>query len=226
MTGAAAISRAEFDGLPRLPLRRPTNWKPAVWRVETSDGPVVVKDVRHCRGFFERRFARWLLGRERRVLERLGVLAGTPRLLGSIDADAMVLSFVPGRALDAELFRRRPRDLLAQLRSLTDQLHARGIYHLDLHQRKNLLVDDDGRLHVIDFGAAVVPGRVAKALLGRLFRAIDHQAGFKFLARFTPDELTVDEARMVLRQRSLRRLWPFKTVSQSASLAARRRLQQ
>ena len=132
-----------------------------------------------------------------------------PRLLGQLDRDALVLSLVPGRTLDGDLFRARPRELFAQLSALIDSLHALGVFHLDLHQRKNLLVDENGRLGVVDFGAAVVLGPAARALLGGLMTRSDRHAPYKFLARFAPEELTPEEARAVLWQRRLRRLWPF-----------------
>jgi len=224
MNSTAPLTREALERLPRQPLRQPSPLKPAVWRVETPMGAVVVKDVRPC-GRLQRGIARWLLERERRVLERVGTLDGVPHLLGRIDRDAVVLSLVPGRPLDAALFGQRPRDLVAQLRELTEELHERGVFHLDLHQRKNLLVDDSGRLHVVDFGAAFALGPLARLLFGWLLGHVDRQAAYKYLARFTPEELTVDEARAVLRHRSLRRMWPFTPHGAAEGRAARRRLE-
>jgi len=217
------LTRSDLERLPRTSMGKPSAFKPAVWRVETPQGPLVVKDVRHS-GWATRWIARWLLGRERRVLERLAPLAGVPHLEGVIDADAIALTLLPGRTLTAELFKQDPRELVTQLFALTDQLHALGVFHLDLHQRRNLLVDEDGQLHLVDFGAAIAPGRLVRALLGRLLRHVDRQAAYKFLARFCPEELTDDEARAVLRQRSLRRLWPLSRPSRREEQAARRRL--
>jgi hypothetical protein len=203
-----SLSRSEYERLPRRLLSKPSRLKPSVWRVETPAGPVVVKDARACRGI-HRLVARWLLGRERRVLERIAAIEGVPRLLGQLDRDGLVLSLVPGRTLDGELFRAQPRHLIAQMNALIDGLHALGVFHLDMHQRKNLLVDDGGRLGVVDFGAAVALGPAARLLLGRTLAHSDRQAPFKYLARFAPEELTLAEARTVLWHRRLRKLWPF-----------------
>jgi len=223
MSSPGALTRSDLERLPRTPLREPSALKPSVWRVETAGGPLVVKDVRTS-GRTTRWIARWLMGRERRVLERLAPLEGVPHLEAVVDADAIALTCLPGRTLDAETFARRPRELAGQLAELTGRLHALGVFHLDLHQRKNLLVDDGGRLHLVDFGAALAPGPVVRTLLGPLLRAVDRQAATKYLARFAPDALTEEEARAVLRQRALRRLWPFSRPSRREGEAARRRL--
>ena len=202
------LTRSEYERLPRRLLSKPSRCKPAVWRVETPEGPIVVKDA--CgHGTVHRLVARWLIGRERRVLERITSIDGVPRLLGQLDRDALVLSLVPGRTLDGNLFRARPRELVAQLSELINSLHALGVFHLDLHQRKNLLVDETGRLRVVDFGAAVALGPAARLLLGGLLTHSDRHAPYKYLARFAPEELTLAEARTVVWQRRLRRLWPF-----------------
>lgn len=202
------LTRADLERIPRARLGKLSALKPDVWLVEVPGGHVVVKDASARRGP-ARLIARWLLGRERRVLERIAGVEGVPALLGRIDRDAIALSLVPGRTLDREIFRARPRELVAQLQTLIGRLHERGVFHLDLHQRKNVLVDASGRLRVIDFGAAIALGPVGRALLGPLLRPSDRQAPYKFLAQYAPDELTPDEARAVVWQRRVRRLWPF-----------------
>jgi hypothetical protein len=77
---------------------------------------------------------------------------------------------------------------------------------------------------MIDFGAAFVPGPLARAAFGGWLARVDRQAPLKFLARFAPESLTPDEARRVLAQRRWRRLWPFGRPSRREEHAARRRL--
>jgi len=223
MSALPPLPRHELERLPRTALGKAQLLKPEVWRVETPRGPVVVKDARHAR-FGARWIARWIVARERRVLERLDSLDGVPHLMAAVDRDAIALTFMPGRPLDEQSFRERPRELFEQLLELTERLHALGVFHLDLHQRKNLLLDDDGRLHMVDFGSAVATGRVSRFFLGRILGHVDRQAAYKFLARFAPEELSHEEARVVLRQRAFRRLWPFSPHSKRERQAARARL--
>lgn len=221
MSALGVLPRHELERLPRTALGKTSALKPAVWRVETADGPVVVKDARHSA---VRWVARWIVARERRVLERLSSLEGVPHLVVTIDRDAIALTLFPGRPLDEQSFRARPRELFEQLLELTERLHALGVFHLDLHQRKNLLLDDDGRLRMVDFGSAVAAGPLMRFFLGPILGYVDRQAAYKYLARFAPEELSHDEARAVLRQRRVRRLWPFSPHSKRERKAARARL--
>lgn len=224
MNGEPTLSRAELERLPRELLSRPSPFKASTWRVETPAGTRIVKDARHL-GAATRWIARWLLARELRVLERVAGLERVPGLLGSIDRDAIALTFTPGKPLDAESFRERPRELAEQLLAVIEAMHARGVFHLDLHQRKNLLIDEAGRLCILDFGAALAPPRLVRFLVGWYLRWVDRHAAVKFLARFAPHVLTAEEARSVLRYGVLRRFWPFTTHRQEGERAARKRLE-
>ena len=79
-------------------------------------------------------------------------------------------------------------------------------------------------MRVATVAEAVAPGPVLRALFGRLLRYADRQAASKYLARFTPDLLTEEEARAVLRGRALRKLWFFTRSGRTESDGARRRL--
>lgn len=223
MSALPQLTREELDHLPRQALGKRSPFRPAVWRVETPSGPVVVKDA-HENGMGTRWLARWLIARERRILERLVAFEGVPHLVGTIRRDAIVLSFVPGQPLDAQRFREDPRAVFEQLLEITRRLHEAGVFHLDLHQRKNLLLDDEGRVHLVDFGAAVAPGPLVRAIFGNALRHADRQAAYKYMARFAPEGLSDEEARSVLRYRRLRWLWPFTPHSRREGRAARVRL--
>jgi serine/threonine protein kinase len=217
------LDRQALERLPRQQLGRPSALKPAVWRVAAPGGTLIVKDVLHSPPW-TRWIARAMLRREREILRRLSAVDGVPHLAGRIDRNAIALTWVPGRQLDKRIFRARPRELMRQMGELTERLHAAGVFHLDLHQRNNFLVDERGRLSIVDFGSAVAPNRLTRALFGRFLRRSDEHAGYKFLARFAPEELTDDEARTILEQRALRRLWFFTPSSSREIKAARKRL--
>lgn len=224
LPAAGGWTREELESLPRTLLSRDSRLKPGVWLVKHPDGDGVVKDTARLTRS-RRRLGRWLLNRERRALERLDGIDGIPRVLARIDRDAFVCARVPGKPLDAEAFRRAPRELVTALHHLMDRIHDRGVYHLDLHQRQNILVDDDGRPHLVDFGAALMPGPIARALFGRLLGWVDRQSTLKYLARFAPECLEPDEARAVLRRHRLRKLWIFtRHPSTRERTAARERL--
>ncbi|TDJ67333.1 MAG: hypothetical protein E2O39_14950 [Planctomycetota bacterium] len=199
-------TRATFETLPHRRLSRGSRLKPAVWHVDGPAGPVLVKDTAQLPAA-GRWIGRWLLNREAGLMRRLAELPEVPDVLARIDRDALVYSLVPGEPLDRERFRVDPADLTSRLREIVRRMHARGVYHLDLHQRQNILVGAGGELHLVDFGAAVALGPFGRALLGPLLAWVDGQAVLKYLARFAPECLTRDEARQVLRFRRWRKLW-------------------
>ena len=189
-------------------LSRGSRFKPAVFRLPRPDGKgaCIVKDCRPVPAW-SRPLARWLMRREARLLARLSGLEGFPPPLATIDADAFAVAQLPGEPLSEERFRSAPRELAEQLRGHVERMHERGVYHLDLRQRQNLLVDADGRLQVIDFGAGMAPWGPCRWLFGPLLAVSDRQAALKYLARFAPEEMSVAEARSFLRFLRWRKAW-------------------
>jgi hypothetical protein len=202
------LDRQTLDSSQRELLSRGSPLKPAVWRVDSAQGSCIVKDVAPTPGW-SRFLARWLLRRERRLLCKLQGVDGVPQFLGEIDRDAFSVNILPGDPLTGADFAADPVGLAQCLRQRIDQVHGRGVYHLDLRQRQNILVSGPAEAHLVDFGAGLAPGPIGQLLFGRLLRWVDRQAVLKFLARHAPDELTVAEARSLLRGLRWRRLWIF-----------------
>jgi len=123
--------------------------------VETEGGQVVVKDFAP-RGRWVRRFlAPRLIAREERAYRRLEGVPAVPRLLGRLDRDALVIEYRPGVLLSRSLSGRLPPDFLGELEETIDEMHRRGVVHLDLRHRSNILAGADGRPVVIDFASAL-----------------------------------------------------------------------
>jgi hypothetical protein len=225
VTELARWRREDLDAMPREVLAPGSAVKPAVLRVAAPGGDVIVKDVGHQRAL--RWLGRWLLARERRALERVAGLEGVPRLLATCGRDAFATDLIPGRPLDGDAVRVAPRAFADRLTEMADALHQRGVFHLDLHQRRNILVDDRGRIHLIDFGAAVAPGPIGRALLGWAFAMADRHAPAKYLARYAPESMSAEEARAIVKHAWLRKLWIFSPPpSERARRNARDRLRQ
>jgi serine/threonine protein kinase len=118
-----------------------------------------------------------------------------------------------------------PEGIANQLRELVSAIHERGVFHLDLRQSQNLLLSSNSELFCVDFGAAWVPGPFGSAFLARVFASVDSNAVVKWLARFSPELLTAEEARRLLRGKFWRRLWFVSPhTDRGETAAARRRL--
>lgn len=223
---APRLSRQALAGTTRVLLSRGSRFKPEVLRLELASGPAVLKDCAHL-PFWSRWLGRWLMQREAGAMERLGGLPGFPPVLAQLDADAVLIGLLPGRPLDGEAFARAPQHWAAALRERVAQMHARGVFHLDLRQPQNLLIDEStGQLGVVDFGAGHVPGALTGWMLRPLLSWVDRQAVLKYLSRYAPQEMSREEAKAYLRGQFWRRAWIFSPHRNRGAVAAvRRRLQ-
>ena len=144
--------------------------------VESDLGAVVVKDFGPRTHYVRQWLGPWLLRREARAYRRLEGVEAVPRLLGQLDAAALVLEYRPGVLLSRSLSGKLPPDFLAELQRAIAEIHRRGVVHLDLRHRSNILAGDDGRPVVIDFASALRFdnatwwGRMLVGLLGSVDR--------------------------------------------------------
>ncbi len=122
---------------------------------------------------------RRLAAREQGFMDRLAGIDGVPGSLGPVCVggrrltNAVSREFIEGHALrrnervNAEFFPRFDRILA--------EVHRRGVAHVDLHKRENILVDEAGRPHLIDFQisfALPARNRLAARALGGVLRVL------------------------------------------------------
>ena len=120
---------------------------------EDAGNSYVIK-VPHGKGL-ARYFHRHMLRHEYDVYNKLGEFAGAPRCLGLIDRQYLVLEFVEGRTIRSK----RPLDedeYHSKLFEYIKAMHARGVAHMDLKRKDNLMVKTDESPCILDFGAAVI----------------------------------------------------------------------
>ncbi|MEA5444479.1 lipopolysaccharide kinase InaA family protein [Gammaproteobacteria bacterium AB-CW1] len=140
---------------------------------------------------------RWLsirmLRREARVYEQLEGIEGIPRCLGLLGGRFLVLEYIPGDSLrHAQI--PDPADFFQRLLRIIRRMHAAGVGHADLKRKDNILVDEQGRPWVIDFGVATLRRRGWRPINRFLFntaRRFDLNAWVKHKYRRRLDQ--VDE---------------------------------
>jgi serine/threonine protein kinase len=193
----SAPDRATLESATEQVLNRGGRSNPDVLLVRYQGGLVVVKDfaprgflVRHC-------LAPWLAGRELRAWRALDGHPAVPRLIGPVDRLAFAVEYRPGRSLFGAKRQPVPEAFLAALEADLAEMHRRGVVHLDLKNRTNVLSDESGRPVLIDFGSAFVfapQGWAARWLLP-LFAYFDRRALGKW------------QAKQVKRKRRVREGW-------------------
>jgi predicted Ser/Thr protein kinase len=196
---------AEISGL----LRERSRTRPDLRLVEWRGERAVAKDWSHVHPIL-RPHARLCLEREWRALVALAGLPGVPRPLERLP-HAIIVSHVEGRPLQAARARRARRGAFFDaLDACVAGIHARGVVHLDLRQRRNILCGEDGEPRVLDFESALVcdPARLHGRLLLGLGRRIDRLALLKHRARYAARALTPRQRRLAGLARAGSWLWP------------------
>jgi hypothetical protein len=150
---------------------------------------------------------RWLghrlAARETGFMDRLAGIEGIPVSLGSVSSGGRVLcnavsrQWIAGHALAAD--ESVDDRFFPTFRGLLAAVHARGVAHVDLHKRENILVDTQGRPHLIDFqiSFALPRGRLAGLTLGGLLRMLQRCDDYHLLKhelRHRPDGCRVAAA--------------------------------
>jgi serine/threonine protein kinase len=179
------LSRVNLVGCTRRTLSRGGWGNPDVLLVEVAGHELVVKDFAARAGWLRASFARWITAREVRAYQRLAGLPLVPRFIGSLDPLAFVVEYRPGRILTRSLADSLPRGFVSELEAGIEAMHARGVAHLDLRHRSNILAGEDGHPVLLDFASAVClrpDGRISGGLL-RLLARFDLRALEKWRLR-------------------------------------------
>lgn len=186
--------------------------KADILRVAHDGSEAILKDF-SGKSWPVRWFGRRQLRRERRALRRLQGLAGVPIELGESPPWGLLMEPVPGEAITR--WRRRKQEeilpMIERLVALVDRIHERGVAHLDLRKRDNILVSSDGVPTIIDFNASFCfeRGSLAARVVFPVLRRVDRAAVLKWKSQLVPDLLTSAERRRHRRMSFLRRFWIF-----------------
>jgi len=162
----------------------------------------VLKDYRGKNAVTRGLLAPSLVKREFAVLRHLEGVPGIPRAYAVVEKRALLLEYIEGKTINKFKAGELPDRVFDRLCETVRAMHARGVVHLDLRQRKNILIAGD-RPWVIDF---------ANALKGRLtakLRAVDESALLKFKQRNWPHLMTDADRDALKNHRLLRRFWIF-----------------
>jgi len=178
------------------------------------DGEFVVKDCAPMHPIVRAIFGRRVKNRELAIYRRLEGASGVPRFLGQIDPDSFAIEYVEGQTLARHLETNLLDRALNDLGGVVHGLHARRVVHLDLKQKRNVLVRSDGSVAIIDFESAM---HFSRGIFGRAafgFLAKRDLAGVvKFKAKYAPHLLDEREERLARKEAWLGALWPFKRMA-------------
>lgn len=183
--------------------------KPDLNRIETEGHTFMVKDVRRRNLFLRWTLGLWLIDKEWKIYGRLKGLQGIPQPVERIDRFAFAMEFIPGVPIE------RGKIILPSFFSDLDQVlqavHSRGVVHMDLRHKGNILVSDKGEPFLIDFNSSFSfrEGGLLRRILFPLFRWVDYGGLLKLKERASPSSMTPEETDFLKRFNRLRKLWIF-----------------
>jgi serine/threonine protein kinase len=183
--------------------------KPDLARVEVGDRNLMVKDVRR-KNFINRwTLGLWLIHKEWKIYSRLSGIEGIPKVLDRIDRFAFAMEFVPGMPIHrGEVL---PPSFFSQLERLLREVHSRGVVHLDLRHKGNILISERGEPFLIDFNSSFSfkEKGLFRRFLFPILRWVDYGGLLKLKQRVSPSLMTHEELSFLKRFNLLRKLWVF-----------------
>ncbi|HEU5181286.1 MAG TPA: hypothetical protein VFW45_10865 [Candidatus Polarisedimenticolia bacterium] len=210
---AAGVSFREEDlRSPATLVLKKGEWgKADILLVANASGTAIVKDF-GAKMRPVRWWGRWQIRREASIYRRLAGVRGVPRYFGRIGKNAMAIEYIEGERISHWRRRELPEALFSRLWSLIETIHARGIVHIDLRKRDNILIGPSGDVFIIDFNASFrfEPGGAAARYLLPALRKIDHFGFLKWKAALAPSQLSEAERSAFRRMSILRKFWIFK----------------
>jgi hypothetical protein len=141
-------------------------------------------------------------------LRRCEGIPEVPKVLARLDAHTYVYEYIEGQSLNEKP--PLPADFFDRLASALQRVHARNLVHFDLHKLGNILVDTEGRPHIIDFqiarhiGDRLLLSRWLSTRLRRGLQSYDIYHIYKHKRRLQPQLLTEAEEKL-----SRNHTWPL-----------------
>jgi len=178
-------------------IRRPSNTRPAIWRVEEDGIRAVVKDFSVNRFLFRNLVGRFLIWREAKAYRKLAGVKGVPTLYRVMGGMALVFEEIPGRSLeDLEKEMMLPDSFFGELKELVARCHRRGVAHCDLKRAPNTLWGNDGKPYIVDWAASISRSEFTVPPLNLIYRRFlldDQLAVIKLKLRHRPETVSLEE---------------------------------
>ena len=183
--------------------------KPDILIVKRGQQFLVAKDFRD-KGWV----ARYIWGPlnlmyEKFLLNKLEGVTRVPQIIGLEDYNCLLISRIEGDEIKkcGHLLTKNSFD---QLLGITDDLHSKGVLHLDLGHKSNIMVDQHGNPAIIDFNSSLYlpPNSFFRPLI-HLLAKVDSYSILRLKIKLRPQDSNPAEKRRVKNFLRLRKLWIF-----------------
>lgn len=177
-------------------FRKGEGARPDVRIVEYGGNQYVLKDYDACSRWFALCVGTSLAWREANALKKLAPLPGIPQLIAKPTPRSLLMEYIP----DTNRAKKMPdlinAEFFNKLSALVISMHNAGVAHGDLRRSSNILADESGNPHLVDFVSCVYRGAAWNLVAGWIFKQVkraDRNAVIKLKRRLAPDLLTDEE---------------------------------
>ncbi len=183
--------------------------KPDIFIIEREQQFLVAKDFRDKGWAAKNLWGPLNLMYEKFLMDKLKGVAQIPQVIGLEDYNCLLISRIDGDEI------KKSSHLLSdsffdQLLQIADNLHSRGVLHLDLGHKSNIMVDENGNPAIIDFNSSLyLPPNAFFRPLIRLLAMIDRYSILRLKIKFRPQDSNPAEKKKVETFLRLRKLWIF-----------------
>jgi len=203
----------EDDSDPVLSVHTRKRWGNAQVTIKTDEQGQkwVVKDFNPCSPLVRHLFARFILSAETRALRILQDIDGIPGPVKMLSKwsfaypyiDALTLRDIRTQGIKLN------RSYFEALEALVIEMHARGVAHLDLRNRRNILVVEGDKPVLLDFGTAISV-KYFPRFICCLLRSVDLAGVYKHWNKLSPETISSERQQTMHKMKSLDRFWVFK----------------
>jgi serine/threonine protein kinase len=183
--------------------------KPDLNQVHVEGRSLMLKDVRQKNFLLRWTLGIWLIHKEWKIYSRLVGVKGIPKAVERIDRFAFAMEFVPGRRIERR--ETLPPSFFSDLERLLNEVHSRGVVHLDLRHKGNILLSEKGEPFLIDFNSSFCfkENGFLRRFLFPILRWVDYGGLLKLKERVSLSSMTPEELAFMKRFNWIRRLWIF-----------------
>jgi len=176
---------------------------------EQNHNAWVVKDFSYCPPAVYKTWGRFLVMREYHALNRLQGIRGIPRSPFLMDRYTLCYKYMPGQTLGETEPQMLDEGFFYKLEHLVKRIHARHTVHLDIRNRRNILVIDNKKPALLDFQSSLNLKRVPP-LFHKLLKDIDISGVYKMWQLKKPESMDIDRQRRLEDLNKMRFLWVLK----------------
>lgn len=184
-------------------LKKVRIYSPDVTLIKSAGLDAVEKTYR-SRALPMRLFGICLIAWEAYIYSKLDGVPGIPRLIAKPDPITIIITYIKGENL-RETKEIPDKQYFTKLAGIIEQMHKRGVIHLDLRNRRNYVIDDKGLPYIVDFGSCLyIPW---SGFLRDILAKIDWMGFLKIKYKLAPWLVTRQEESSLNIGRGLSRLW-------------------